>query len=276
MSYFQLKNKEELYYEDIGSGKDTIVFMSGWSVDHTVFIKPANLLKDRARCIYYDHRGHLKSKNANKEEVTMETLASDLNELITGLKLENITLLGWSMGVGVALTYIKMYGCKKLKKLILCDMTPKSLNDDEWHLGLRHGTFTEKDIEEENKLPFFQKYKSFVIEAVPRLKKVPAFLLDPALKKRLKNSDQKVLESLSKSMKYQDNRDALEKITVPLTYFYPYPEACFMCELKDYYKENVNVPYKAVKFDKTDHMFPSEKPNKFAEEIRKVLDENNE
>ena len=272
MSYFKLKNGEELFYEDVGKGKDTIVFMSGWSVDHTVFLKPVKKLMNQARCIYYDHRGHLKSKNANKETVTMETLASDLNEIITGLNLNDVTLLGWSMGVGVALTYIKMFGCDKLKRLILCDMTPKSLNDETWHLGLRHGNFTEKDIEEENKLPFFQKYKSFVIEAVPRLKKVPSFLLDPVLKKKLKNSDQKVLESLSNSMKYQDNRDIVKEITVPLTYFYPYPEACFMCELADWYKENVSVPYKSVRFDNADHMFPSEKPNKFADEIRNVLE----
>ena len=48
-------------------------------------------------------------------------------------------------------------------------------------------------------------------------------MINPTLKKRLKNSDQKILESLLKSMKYQDNREAVKKITVPLTYFYPYP-----------------------------------------------------
>ena len=189
MSYFKLKNGEELFYEDVGSGKDTIVFMSGWSVDHTVFLKTVKELKKQARCIYYDHRGHLKSKNANKETVKIDTLASDLNEIITGFDLKDITLLGWSMGVDVALAYIRKYGCDKLKRLILCDMTPKSINDDSWHLGLRHGKFTEKDIAEENKLPFFERYKSFVIEAVPRLSKVPSFMLNPALKRRLKNSD---------------------------------------------------------------------------------------
>lgn len=68
----------------------------------------------------------------------METLASDLNELIQGLSLSDVTLLGWSMGAGVAMTYIRDYGCSALKQVVLCDMTPKQLNDDTWKLGLYH------------------------------------------------------------------------------------------------------------------------------------------
>ena len=54
-------------------------------------------LKDKACCIIYDHRGHGGSKEANHEKPTMETLASELNELIQGLSLSGVTLLGESV-----------------------------------------------------------------------------------------------------------------------------------------------------------------------------------
>lgn len=66
----------------------------------------------------------------------METLASDLNEIIQGMSLSNVTLLGWSMGAGVVFNYVRLFGCGAVRQIILCDMTPKQLNDAEWKLGL--------------------------------------------------------------------------------------------------------------------------------------------
>jgi pimeloyl-ACP methyl ester carboxylesterase len=65
MSYFTLKNGEKLYYEDKGSGPDTLIMMHGWTSSHEVYEKPVELLQDKARCIIYDHRGHKGSKDAN-------------------------------------------------------------------------------------------------------------------------------------------------------------------------------------------------------------------
>ena len=272
MSYFRLKNNEELYYEDVGSGKDTVVMSTGWTMSHDVFVKPSADLKDMARCICYDNRGHFLSKAASSEKVTIDTLAADLNELIEGLDLHHVTLLGWSMGVSVVLTYVRNYGCGRLKQIILCDMTPKNLNDEKWHLGLRQGTYTKETMEAEKSLPFIDRYMNFVIEAVPRLKKAPKFLLKPALKRRLKDCDVRILEELSHSMNEQDNRDAVWMISVPLAYFYADPGACFMPELAKWYGENVSVPYKAVRFENADHMFIKNREDKFVKEIRELLD----
>ena len=147
MSYFTLKNGEKLYYEDKGNGPATLIMMHGWTSSHDIYQKPVETLQKQARCIIYDHRGHGGSKEANSGKPTMETLASDLNELIQGLSLSNITLLGWSMGAGVVLNYVKLFGCDDLKQIILCDMTPKQLNDEEWKLGLYQGRYTKEEME---------------------------------------------------------------------------------------------------------------------------------
>lgn len=170
MSEFQLKNGMKLYYEDVGAG-ETVILMHGWTSSHEVYAAPVEKLRQQARCITYDHRGHGGSKAANAEKVTMETLASDLHELIEGLALSDVTLLGWSMGAGVALTYIRDYGCSALKQVVLCDMTPKQLNDDTWKLGLYQGKYTKTDMERDAKKNFLRLYQSFAVGAMPKLKK---------------------------------------------------------------------------------------------------------
>ena len=269
--YFTLKNGEKLYYEDTGSGPETLVMMHGWTSSHEVYAKPAEMLKDKARCIIYDHRGHGGSKDANSERPTMEILASDLNELITGLSLTGVTLLGWSMGACAAMNYVRLYGCSALKQLVLCDMTPKALNDEEWKLGLYQGAYTKSDAEREGRKAFFDMYKGFAIRAIPKLKRVPGFLLNKPLKEVLDACDETVLKSLSASMTRQDNRDVIEMISVPLTYFYADPGSLFTPELAEWYGSKAKSPYKAVGFPKSNHMFISDNPERFAEEVAKLL-----
>ena len=270
MSEITLNNGMKLYYEDAGSGHP-VILMHGWTSNHEIYTEPMQQLRKKARCIAYDHRGHGGSKDANRESVTMDTLASDLNELITGLGLSDVTLLGWSMGAGVAMNYVRNYGCGALRQIVLCDMTPKQLNDDSWKLGLYQGKYTQQDMAEDAGKDFLTLYQSFAIGAMPKLRKMPGFLLRPILKKRLRKCDSNVLISLSKSMKSQDFRDAIGKITVPLTYFYAEPGSLFSPALKDWYTENANVPVKTVPFADSSHMFISEHPEQFAQELEKLL-----
>ena len=271
MSYYTLKNGEKLYYEDRGNGPDTLIMMHGWTTSHDIFVRPAELLREQTRCIIYDHRGHGLSKEANGGTPTMETLASDLDEIIRGLSLSNITLLGWSMGADVALTYVRLFGCDALKQIILCDMTPKQLNDEEWKLGLYQGSYTKENMESDAGKDFYSLYKDFAVGAIPKLKRIPGFLLRRPLKKKLAECDEAVLKSLAASMKREDYRPAVEQITVPVTYFYADPGSLFSPELADWYKEHVPTQYNAVRFPKSTHMLVSDYPEKFAEEVGAVL-----
>ena len=271
MSYFFLKDGQRLYYEDKGHGSETLVMMHGWTSSHEIYLKPVDTLQEQARCIIYDHRGHGGSKKANAGSPTMETLASDLHEIIQGLDLSNITLLGWSMGASVVLNYVRLFGCGALKQIILCDMTPKQLNDEDWKLGLYQGQYTKEDMERDAGKDFFSLYKEFAIAAIPKLAKVPGFLLKKPLKETLANCDEAVLKSLAVSMKMQDNRPAVGQITVPVTYLYAYPGSLFSPELADWYKENVKTQYKAICFPDSTHMLVSDYPERFAEVVGATL-----
>ena len=271
MSFFTLKSGEKLYYEDRGQGPDTLVMMHGWTSSHDIFLKPMETLQKQARCVIFDHRGHGQSKQANRPNPTMETLAGDLHELIGGLSLSNITLLGWSMGAGVILNYVRLYGCDDLKQIILCDMTPRQLNDEDWRLGLYQGRYTKESMERDADRDFYSLYKEFAIGAIPKLKRVPGFLLKKPLKKVLAACDEAALKSLAESMKAQDNRPAVGQITVPVTYFYADPGSLFSPALADWYREQSVTTYRAVRFPKSTHMLVSEHPGKFTKEVSNVL-----
>ena len=272
MSWFTLKSGEKLYYEDRGEGEQTLVMMHGWTSSHDIYLKPMETLQHKARCIIYDHRGHGQSRQADRPGVTMETLAEDLHEIIQGLSLSNVTLLGWSMGAGAVLNYVRLYGCESLSQIVLCDMTPKQLNDDEWKLGLYKGAYTKADMERDAGKDFYSLYKEFAIGAIPRLKKIPGFLLRKPLKQKLAACDEPTLRSLAASMKMQDNRPVVEQITVPVTYFYADPGSLFSPELADWYKDHVKSPFRAVCFPESTHMLVSDYPEKFTEEVSRVLE----
>ena len=271
MAYFNLSNGEKLYYEDAGSGENTLVMMHGWTSSHEVYAEPVKALQARARCITYDHRGHAGSKDANGEQVTMNTLASDLHELLVGLDLTDVTLVGWSMGSGVAMTYLEDFGTERLRQIVLCDMTPKQVNDDEWKLGLYQGAYTAEDMAAEAGEPFFDLYRKFAVDASPKLRKVPGFLLKRGLKKRLAECDEGVLKSLSVSMKAQDHRGCFAGLDVPLAYFFADPGSLFSPELAAWYEQHVPTAFKAVRFENATHLLIDEYPEKFAAELAALL-----
>ena len=55
---------------------------------------------------------------------SIHRLAKDVHEFLTQLKLENVTLLGWSMGCSIIWAYWELFGAERLAKLVLVDETP--------------------------------------------------------------------------------------------------------------------------------------------------------
>ena len=293
MSLLRLKDGTELYYKDTdpeGTGRDTIVFLHGWTSSHQIFDLPVKALSARARCITYDHRGHCETAKANREEaseagngtgegrdpaepVTIGMLAEVLRELMTALDVERPVLFGWSMGAQVVMEYLKRYGDDDLRQVVLCDMAPRLLNDAEWSLGLKKGAYTRADMEAEQNMEFMDIYRSFSVACVPWLEKVPGHFLGRSLDRMLKDCDQAVLRNLSDSMLSGDYRDLVPKIRKPFTYFYADPGSLFSPALTVWYREHVaeEAAFRAVRFPNCTHMLIAEKPRKFTDEITRLL-----
>ncbi len=274
MSYFTLRDGNQLYYEDTGEkGGRTLVFLHGWTSSHKIFSEPVKRLSKQFRCISYDHRGHGRSRDVlpGGEPVTMKTLAEDLHELLTGLEAENIVLCGWSMGSGVVMEYLRDYGDDALDQIVLCDMTPKQLNDDTWHLGLRRGRYTAADMEAEKDWSFMDQFRVFSLGTIPWLRKLPPRMLERGLERTLSECNVEVLEQLAYSMKIEDYRPVFEDLHVPLTYFFPDPGSIFLPELVIWYRQHVPTRFRVVRFRGCTHMLIAERPGKFAEEMARIV-----
>lgn len=272
MSWFALKNGERLFYEETGAGDRTVVMVHGWASTRKVFAPVLPAVSRAARCVTYDQRGHGNSRQANREKVTMDTLADDLDALIRGLGLGGVTLLGWSMGAGVVMDYVSRRGCGALRQLVLCDMTPRQRNDEDWNLGLYQGRFTKVLSEKEARESFFSLYREFAVNAVPRLSRIPGFLLGLPLKLKLSAYDEEVLISLALSMLEKDLRPCVERITVPVHYFYAEPGSLFSPGLAGWYREHIRTPFRSVGFPDSTHMLIYEHPRQFAREVIRALD----
>lgn len=110
-----------LAYQDSGSGRP-IVIVPGISQPASLFVHQLSGLRDRYRVIVYDQRGHGESGKPS-HGYRIARLAKDLDDLLETLGLDDVTLLGWSLGCAVAWNYYDMFGPKRLGRLILVDGT---------------------------------------------------------------------------------------------------------------------------------------------------------
>jgi non-heme chloroperoxidase len=101
--FIDLQTGIRMHYRDGGEGPP-IVFVPGFAATVDAFNYQMLDLTDRFRCVCVDQRGHgLSDKPVSA--YTYEEFCDDLGALLAALELRDVTLVGWSMGAGVALKY---------------------------------------------------------------------------------------------------------------------------------------------------------------------------
>lgn len=118
---YQPANGVELYYEEHGSGDETIVFSHGLLWSSRMFADQIDHLKDRYRVIAYDHRGQGRSK-VTTAGYDMDTLSQDALALMDSLGVEYCHFAGLSMGGFVAQRLAARYP-ERIRSLILMETT---------------------------------------------------------------------------------------------------------------------------------------------------------
>jgi non-heme chloroperoxidase len=130
----------ELYYEDHGSGP-AVVLLSGWPLDSRSWEPQLHpLLEAGHRVITYDRRGFGQSSRPT-EGYDFDTLAADLDKLLTELDLRDATLIGFSLGTGELARYIGTYGTERLKGCVFIEsLAPSFGKSDENPKGVDRAT----------------------------------------------------------------------------------------------------------------------------------------
>lgn len=133
----------DLYYEDHGTG-NPIVLIHGWPLSGRSWEKQTPpLIAAGRRVITYDRRGFGDSSKPTSG-YDYDTLAEDLNKLLTKLDLRNVALVGFSMGGGEVARYLGTYGTERVDQAVfIASIPPFLLKTADNAQGVDAGVFEE-------------------------------------------------------------------------------------------------------------------------------------
>jgi len=116
----------KIYYEDHGSGQP-VVLIHGYPLNSDSWERqePA-LLSAGYRVVRYDRRGFGNSSRPTAG-YDYDTFTSDLNALLEQLALDDVVLVGFSMGSGEVTRYLGKYGSARVRRAVLFGAIPPFL-----------------------------------------------------------------------------------------------------------------------------------------------------
>ena len=205
----------ELYYEDHGEGQP-VILIHGYPLDVTSWDKQtAALLKAGCRVIAYDRRGFGKSSQPTSG-YNFDTLADDLRALITTLKLDDVAIVGFSMGGGEVARYIGKFGSAGIRKAaIVSGVVPYLLKAPDNPEGLDKAIFDGIGAAvQKDRFAFFREFfGNFYNADETRGKRISQEAIDASWGVAAGCSATAALESVAAW--YEDFRKDLERIDIP-------------------------------------------------------------
>jgi pimeloyl-ACP methyl ester carboxylesterase len=96
------RNNAIIDYHLSGEGDITLVFVHGSYIDKTYWNAQVEYFNKQFKVLTIDLPGHGKS-GRERSEWSLKSFADDVNEVIKELKLQNVILIGHSMGAGINL-----------------------------------------------------------------------------------------------------------------------------------------------------------------------------
>lgn len=133
MPYITASDSTRLYYDEQGEGRP-LVMIHGWTFSGKFFYRNVEALAHSARVITVDLRGHGNSEKPD-HSYRIARLSADLRDLIEALKLEDVTVLGWSIGCPVIWSYMELFGTAYLRNAIFVQQTPCQFFSSDWKFG---------------------------------------------------------------------------------------------------------------------------------------------
>jgi non-heme chloroperoxidase len=125
--YLGARDGTRLYWTQWGTGGAPILFLSSaglstpmWDYQMTAFAEQGH------RCISFDRRGHGRSERA-LGGYDFDTLADDVDSVITSLGLEDLTVVTHSIASGEIVRYLVRHGRSRIARVVLIAPTTPCL-----------------------------------------------------------------------------------------------------------------------------------------------------
>jgi len=211
-----MATKVALHVEDHGGNGRPVLLIHGWPLSGASWEKQVPALKQAGyRVVTYDRRGFGQSEKPGNG-FDYDTLANDVSDIIKTLQLEDVTLVGFSMGGGEVARYIGQHGQDKLRSVVFAAAVPpylmKSADNPDGPLTKEKAKEMEDGLKA-NRDAFFDGFTEDFFSANGRL-----MVTEEDRQKAIglcRLSDQTAALGCMKSFGTTDFRVDLTKITVP-------------------------------------------------------------
>lgn len=103
-----------------------VLLVHGWKGSHRLWDRTVVELMETHRVVSFDLRGMGESDKPG-HGYDFERMAADVASVIAAAELEDVTLVGWSMGCTVALSYMHTGGHERHQQAVLDSLGPRCL-----------------------------------------------------------------------------------------------------------------------------------------------------
>ncbi len=116
-----------LHIEDSGGAGRAVVLIHGWPLSAQAWEPQVSALRGAGyRVVAYDRRGFGRS-DKSASGYSYDVLADDLQGVLDQCELQDVTLVGFSMGGGEVARYVTRYGESRLRSLVFAAAVPPYL-----------------------------------------------------------------------------------------------------------------------------------------------------
>nr|MBA3348703.1 alpha/beta hydrolase [Actinomycetota bacterium] len=127
-----LLSTTKVHVEDTGGTGRPVVLIHGWPLSSAAFKTQMPAIQGAGfRAVAYDRRGFGRSDEPRRG-YDYDTLADDLNGVLTELDLRDVTLVGFSMGGGEVARYVTNHGEDRIHSVVFASaVTPYMTQGDD-------------------------------------------------------------------------------------------------------------------------------------------------
>jgi pimeloyl-ACP methyl ester carboxylesterase len=206
-----------LHIEDSGGSGRPVVLIHGWPLSAQAWAPQVQVLRDAGyRVVAYDRRGFGRSDKP-ESDYSYDTLADDLQRVLDQCALQDVTLVGFSMGGGEVARFIGRHGESRLHSVVFAAAVPpylmKTGDNPEGPLTPEKAQQTKRALQED-RASFFDLFTKNFFSAhgvlqVTESQRAEAVAL-------CHQAAQHAALACMDSFDSTDFRDDLKKVTVPM------------------------------------------------------------